>query len=209
MGDMMHDEQLDPRIRAAAEDYHRPPNLDLPREAMWTAIQAERARRRRRRTVVWTGLAWAAGVAAVLAVGVAIGRWSAVTQPGGVVVAAADPQVAYRVAATQYLSRTEALLIGFRASAGRSQADTQFVRSGRELLGMTRLMLDSPAADDARLRSLLEDLELVLVQITQLAAARTPEERQLITQGIEQRNVLARLRTEIPAGQVVRPQGAL
>ncbi|MGH7754025.1 MAG: hypothetical protein ACREN5_14555, partial [Gemmatimonadales bacterium] len=121
----MRDDQLDPRIRAAAEDYHRPPSQGAPRDTMWMAIQAERARRRRRRTAVWTGVAWAAGIAAVLAVGVAIGRWSAVPQPDGVAIAPADQQVAYRIAATQYLTRTEALLTGFRANVRRSQADTQ------------------------------------------------------------------------------------
>jgi hypothetical protein len=61
---------------------------------------------------------------------------------------------------------------------------------------------DSPAAEDPRLQSLLEDLELVLVQISILPAARTDEDVDMITEGIEQRNMLPRLRTAIPAGPV-------
>src|SRR6266702_5415720 len=74
----------------------------------------------------------------------------------------------------------------------------------------TRLMLDSPAANDARLKSLLEDLELLLAQIAQLPASGDREDVQLINQGLEQRSVLLRLRTANPAGPgPVRAQGAL
>ena len=71
-------------------------------------------------------------------------------------------------------------------------------------------MLDSPAGDDQRMRALLEDLELVLVQISQLDAAHTGHDADLINQGMNQTNVLPKLRSAIPAGPVpVRTQGAL
>ena len=71
-------------------------------------------------------------------------------------------------------------------------------------------MLDSPAARDGRLKALLEDLELVLAQIAQLPAGGDKEDVQLITQGLDERSVLLRLRTAIPAGPgPVRMQGAL
>src|SRR5216110_1745380 len=118
--------------------------------------------------------------------------------------------LAYRVAAAQYLTRTEALLTGFRSEARSGQADAQFARQARDLLGTTRLMLDSPAAQDGRLKGLLEDLELVLAQIAQLPPRADTEEVQLINQGLEQRSVLLRLRTANPAGPgPVRTQGAL
>jgi hypothetical protein len=57
---------------------------------------------------------------------------------------------------------------------------------------------------------LLEDLELVLVQISQLDAASNGHDTDLITQGMTQSNVLPKLRSAIPAGPVpVRTQGAL
>jgi len=73
-------------------------------------------------------------------------------------------------------------------------------------------MLDSPAAQDARLKGLLEDLELVLAQISQLPSGGggDREDVQSINQGLDQRSVLLRLRTANPAGPgPVRTQGAL
>jgi len=118
-----------------------------------------------------------------------------------------------RVAAAQYLTRTEALLTGFRAEArSPSVPAAQFATQARDLLATTRLILDSPAATDARLKGLLEDLELVLAQIAQLPSGGSGdrEDVQSINQGLDQRSVLLRLRTANPAGPgPVRTQGAL
>src|SRR5439155_1512029 len=163
------------------------------------------ARRRRRVIITSPWVRWGVGIAAVLALGVGIGRWTA-RPPGAsqpVVVAGAGGDqggLAYQVAAAQYLTRTEALLTGFRSEARSGQPDAQFGRQARDLLGTTRLMLDSPVAQDARLKGLLEDLELVLAQIAQLSPHGDTEEVQLINQGLEQRSVLLRLRTANPAG---------
>src|SRR2546426_366180 len=125
-------------------------------------------------------------------------------------VSRASVRVKYRVAAAQYLTRTEALLTGFRSETRSGMPDAQFGRQARDLLGTTRLMLDSPAAQDARLKDLLEDLELVLAQIAQLPASNDRDDVQSINQGLEQRSVLLRLRTANPAGPgPVRTQGAL
>lgn len=201
------DERFNEWLREAAKTYHAPPPGPTPREDMWARIAAARRRR------PW--LRWTLAAAAVLVLGIGIGRWTAGPDTGGssgTVLAAdtANDDVLYRVAATQYLSRAEALLTEFRADAQHGAADASFVRSARELLTTTRLMLDSPAARDARLEALLEDLELVLAQIVQLTGARRAEEVDLIQQGLEQRGVLTRLRTAIPAGPGVgSAQGVL
>jgi hypothetical protein len=183
---------------------------------MWRGIVAAREARRRRHVLManpW--LRWSAGIAAVLALGIGIGRWTAPPPRGGVAPVARTSAgdrgpLAYRVAAAQYLTRTEALLTGFRSETRSGQADAQFARQARDLLGTTRLMLDSPAARDGRLKGLLEDLELVLAQIAQLPPRGDTAEVQLINQGLEQRSVLLRLRTANPAGPgPVRTQGAL
>ena len=208
----MTDDRFERLLREWAQDYHRPP--DTPREELWRRIAAAREARRLRVIAVRPLLRWGLGIAAVLALGIGIGRWTAgagrdstnalPAAPG------ADATLAYRVAATQYLSRTEALLTGFRTEARAGAPDAQFAAQARDLLTTTRLMLDSPAAQDARLKSLLEDLELVLAQIAQLAARGDRESAQLIDQGLEQRSVLLRLRSAIPAGPShVRSQGAL
>jgi hypothetical protein len=62
------------------------------------------------------------------------------------------------------------------------------------------LLLDSPAANDASTRLLLQDLELVLAEIAQLSSSPKSHDRDLITQGLEQGGVLSRLRTAVPAG---------
>jgi hypothetical protein len=201
----MTDEQFERVLQDAAQDYHRPPAT--PREEMWRRIVAARAARQRRRKLVanpW--LRWGVGIAAVLALGVAIGRWSAkpLAEPGQ------SSTMAYRVAAAQYLTRTEAFLTGFRSEARAGQPDVQFARQARDLLGTTRLMLDCPAGQDPRLKGLLGDLEAVLAQIAQLPPGGDREDVQLINQGLEQRSVLLRLRTANPAGPgPVRTQGAL
>jgi len=198
----MDDDRLGERLEQAARDYHRPPAT--PREELWARIQAERARRRvsPRVLVLRPWLRWGLAAAAVLLVGVAIGRSTAPTTPA-LSVARAD--LPYRVAAAQYLTRTEALLTGFRTDSRPGAADSQFVAQARDLLLTTRLMLDSPVAKSAPMRALLEDLEVVLAQIATLPSSQNAEDVKLINEGIEQRSVLLRLRTSVPAGT----QGAL
>jgi hypothetical protein len=195
-------------LRDAARTYNAP--RATPHEEMWTRIEAARVRRVR----PW--MRWTLAAAAVLLLGIGIGRWTALQRTGvrgGTSLASADTagnrDVLYQVAATQYLSRTETFLTGFRADLRAGRADTRFTGQARDLLTTTRLLLDSPAADDARMRALLEDLELVLVQISQLPAGRDAHDTDLITQGMDQRSVLPKLRSAIPAGPVpVRTQGA-
>jgi hypothetical protein len=69
------------------------------------------------------------------------------------------------------------------------------------VLSSTRLLIDSPAGDDPQLRALFEDLELVLVQIIQLAGGQLdPSERALIDRALETKDLLPRIRTAVPAG---------
>ncbi len=209
----MTDDRFERWLEDALRDYHRP--LATPREELWRRIAAERAARKRRPMLLPPALRWGIGIAAVLVLGIAIGRWSA--ERGGsrapASVAGVTDQastLAYRVAAAQYLSRAEALLTGFRAETRAGEPAAQFSTQARDLLATTRLMLDSPAARDVRLKGLLEDLELVLAQIAQLPAGGDREDVQLINQGLEQRSVLLRLRTASPPGLgAARTQGAL
>ena len=207
----MTEDRFEERLRQAAQDYHRPPAT--PREELWNRIAAARAARRRQALVIRPLLRWGAGIAAVLALGIAIGRWSTTGLPTSSAAPGTSERTStfvYQLAAAQYLSRTEALLTGFRAETHGGASTAQFSVQARDLLCTTRLMLDSPAARDVRLRSLLEDLELVLAQIAQLPSSGGREDLQSINQGLEQRSVLLRLRTANPAGPgPVRTQGAL
>jgi hypothetical protein len=202
MGFMM-DDRFDERLREAARDYNAPP--PVPRDDMWAEIAARRAAERS--TVVRPWMRWGIAAAAVLVLGIAIGRYTAsVGNRSGLQMADQAPPPPpppssgndiYRVVAHQYLSRTEVFLTGFRADAAVGRLDSSFSSAARELLVSTRLILDSPAGQDPRMRALLEDLELVLAQISQYERG---EDAQIIDQGLDQRGVLMRLRAEIPAG---------
>lgn len=108
---------------------------------------------------------------------------------------------AYQLATVQHLSDAEALLTSYRSrtSADR-QMDAQLAKWARDLLTNTRLLLDSPVANDPQRRPLLEDLELVLVQIVQLSPGSTAQDHDMIEKTLQQEHVLTRLRTAIPAG---------
>jgi len=108
---------------------------------------------------------------------------------------------AYQLTTVRHLSEAEALLTSFRTrSATDQQMDAQLGSWARELLSNTRLLLDSPVANDPQRRPLLEDLELVLVQIVQLSPGSTPQDRELIEKTLQHDHVMTRLRTAIPAG---------
>lgn len=209
----MMDQHEDPKFEqwlkdAARTTYHAP--RTPPRKEMWARIAAARQRKRVVELRPW--MRWAIAAAAMLVLGIGIGRWTA--NPPGMADVAGTPDstdaLVYEVAATQYLSRTEAFLTSFRADARGGAGAERFAAQARDLLTTTQLMLDSPAGNDPRLRALLEDLELVLVQISQLGERGGWRDTDLITQGMNQSNVLPKLRSAIPAGPVsARNQGAL
>jgi hypothetical protein len=217
------DDRLDDRLRELAGDYNKPP--ETPREAMWERIVAERSKKAepapaeepgekssKSRVLPFRRLRFgrpfqiAAGIAAVLALGIGLGRLTVhqpTPTPAPVSIAAVPPKVnaaAYRVVTTEHLSQSEEFLTLFRASVRAHRDDRLASASARQLLANNRLLLDSPAANDAATRLLLQDLELVLAEIAQLSSSPKSHDRDLITQGLEQGGVLSRLRTAVPAG---------
>ena len=173
-------------------------------------LAARRARNRIRFPWVQAGLA----AAAVLVMGIAIGRMS--NQPARLPTARVGAPApgtpmtgdAYRVAVAQHLSRTETLLASFRADAAGGRVDASTAEWAGQMLSTTRLLLDSPAADDPRLRTLLEDLELVLAQIAALPTrsdtVTTPNtEVDLARRAVEEKHLLPRMQTLAPAGSPV------
>jgi len=82
----------------------------------------------------------------------------------------------------------------FRVDARSDQLnDVDIGTWSRRLLTDTRLLLDSPAGDDPKLRRLLSDLELVLAQIVQLRTG-DPNEVEIIDEGLESSQLLFRLK---------------
>jgi hypothetical protein len=56
-------------------------------------------------------------------------------------------------------------------------------------------------AVDPQRRVLLLDLELLLVQMVQLASAGSPQDREIMERTLQQDQFMTKLRTAIPAGQ--------
>ncbi len=204
----MNDDQFDARIRGLAADYRRPPAT--PRDEMWERIRAERQQRRGTRAartpVRW--VAWVVGIAAVLAIGIAVGRYTASSpaRPAVAPIATApapegwNRTVAQDLAAGRYLSRVETFLSVFRSDAATGGLrPAEYGPPARELLLTTRLMQSSPIAADAGVRALLEDVELVLAQIAQFSADDGSDELDFIDRSMTQRGVLLKLRSTVAA----------
>jgi hypothetical protein len=218
----MLDDRFDDLLRDAAREYNDPP--ETPRDAMWERIVAERAKNAEKAVTVTPlrprrhlrPLRLAAGIAAVLALGIGLGRLSTPTAPPAVapapVVTQTTPRgsgTAYQLATTEHLSQSEAFLTLFRASVrGNVGNEPLASATARQLLATNRLLLDSPAANDGRTRLLLQDLELVLAEIAQLSPQSRSRDLDLITQGLERGGVMSRLRTAVPSGPSTT-QGAL
>lgn len=200
---MSDEERFVKYVRESFRDLDPPPRV--PREEMWARIdEARRFRRRRHGAVrefpVW--LRWGVGLAAMLAVGIGIGRLSVrpVAPPTGTLAQGAagtqtgiaEPE-AYRVATVQYLTRAEALLTSFPEDT-RSGRTEEVATWASDLLVHTRLLRDSPAADDPRIAQLLDDLEVVLAQLSALSSKHTRSDVRIIRDGINQNDVLLRLR---------------
>ena len=219
----MLDDRFDDQLRESAKEYNVPP--ETPRDAMWAAIQARRAeggqadrraggridesKRRSVRPSIRPSvrfLRWPAGIAALLALGIGLGRlWAPRIEPSAapVAVTEAAPRrtgVAFQVVATEHLGQAETFLTLFRTSLGRGGNEQLASATARQLLATNRLLLDSPAANDNRTRLLLQDLELVLVQIAQLSPRPSSPDLDLITEDLEDSGVMSRLRTAVPSG---------
>jgi hypothetical protein len=215
MSNQMGDEKFEEFLQREAKSYNAPPQ-SVPRDEMFAAIRAAGSRKSEDRgpktedRVRTYRLAWI-GMAAALVVGVAIGKFARSKEATTPVVTAHHATApvnrpdttnsSYTRAATDELARAEALLTAYSASSPNAGVDKQLSTWARDILGNTRLLLDSPAADDPARRKLLQDLELVLVQMVQRSPdAGAAEERAHIERSLDRTQVLTRLRSALPAG---------
>jgi hypothetical protein len=198
----MTEDRLDELLDDAKRTWLEPPEPDY--QAMWGRIEREAfgggGARNVSRAPSWR--IYSMGLAATLVMGVALGRFSMREgAPPAVAAVQADSATeshasAYDKAATELLGRTVVLLTSL-PSAHSVVAGERFSRQATELLTNTRLLLDSPAASDVRFKNLLEDLELVLAQIAMLQSGRTRQEIDLITDALEERDVVPRIRSAV------------
>ncbi len=220
MNDERKDDRLDEQLQEAARDYNAPPQT--PREAMWAGIETRRRKRRDRDRLVrlpwWQNrkLIWPTAAAATLIIGIAVGRMTISPQGQQTVVESdagiregsgtpetpgSDPQGSslYQFAAAPVLSRVELLLSQYRVGETAGTNGDNFSARAARLLTETRLLLDSPAGDDRKMRHLLSDLELVLAQLVRATADAQNDDQEWITESMQRRSLLPRLRAQLPA----------
>jgi hypothetical protein len=171
------------------------------------------ARRSRRGGVLPT----AVGMAAVLLLGIWLGRLSTpvgenetpllgppgegmheVAAPEGASSGSGDPAV-------RHLAATGRLLASLDAEPGGPFLESLRVWA-RGLLAEARFLLESPAAADPEVRALLQDLELLLVEVSLLPAEeehRARVELDLIAEGIQRQGILSRIHALVPDTLVV------
>jgi hypothetical protein len=212
---MMDDNRFNDVIRELPRSFNEPP--PPPFDEMWTVIEeahfdapvsiskprgfASRA-------------PWLAAAAA-LVLGIGLGRYlprgANPSEPAPPAIAANSttptPDTsavadAYRDQTNRYLGQAAALLISLPARDASGKTDATFATKATDLLVTTRLLIDSPAAtQDPKLHSLLEDLELVLVQIARLHTEKNKGDLDLIHQAVEQGDVLSRLNSAVATTQ--------
>ena len=216
--DRINDDRIDDLLAAATRDYNAPANV--PRDEIWSRIQAERTARRRARSAprlwVWPSIGVAA--AALVAVGMAVGRrmerstrtpdtpapLAVAGAPRAVSDSAASTALSYRLVVLKHLAGSEAMITAFRSAARNGEIDAQIADWSKELLSTTRMLEASAATDDPTTKRLLEDLDLVLAQIKQYVTRgkNNPGDLDLIEQSIIKRGVITKLRSTAPARNV-------
>lgn len=202
----MDDQRFEELMRTAAPSFREPP--PAPMDEMWDRIEREHygAVGRRNPWQRWVGPVM--GMAASLAIGFGLGRTSGPVAETGVptsataVTLASGPESSsdiagpYRAVTSRYLGQAVALLVALPSSS-EYEPDQKLIERAGDLLSTTRLLLDSPAAEDPELRVLLDDLELVLAQVVRLSSKRPRQELELITDALEERDVLPRLQNAV------------
>jgi len=212
----MDEKRLDEVLSGLPRSFNDPP--PPPLDEMWTVIEDKHfnaATSTPRRSGSRSLAPWLAA-AATLVIGIGIGRYlagdpgasipetssqaiaTAASAPNGIQSEVVD---AYRDETTQYLGQAAALLISLPEAGAPDLSDARFAGKASDLLVTTRLLMDSPAAQDPKLRGLLEDLELVLVQIARLRVERNKSDLDLIHQTVEQGDVMSRLNSAVVTNQ--------
>ncbi len=210
----MSEDRLDEALAELRRSYNAPP--PTPRDEMWSVIERRSAaagagvipleRARRVPQTFHKLVGWGVAAAALLVLGIGIGRRTA-PLPAGVVLAPASERAGLlRTVALDHLGRSESLLTLVRADARAGRMDPHALALARELLTETRLLLDAPGEKDPAMRELLEDLEFVLMQVVGAEESEVKgkhdagTELNLALQGMNERAVLPRIQAVMPSG---------
>lgn len=204
----MSEDRFDELMRDAERTFRTPPTPDF--DAMWASIERQHfGTPARPQASRFFSNRWI-GIAATLMIGIALGRGSTMINrsapsnatPTPQKVAEVHPGLAdtvmerpYELETSRYLGQTAALLVALPSEVRSGGTSAQFASRAGDLLTRTRLLMDSPAANDPSMRGLLDDLELVLMQVVRLQNSGNRTDLDLINRALEQRDVIPRLRT--------------
>jgi hypothetical protein len=201
---MMDDKKLDDLLNDAVRSYRPPP--EAPLDAIWARVEAEAfAAPAARRAPSWR--AFSGAIAATLVFGVLVGRAStdrnlpaplaATTAKTPARLAAGTAGDPYERTTQEFLGRTAVLLAALPTRGHPGTNGAQLADQARTLLGTTRLLLDSPVAQEQRMKDLLQDLELVLAQVARLQSQHPGQALTLINEALEERDVVPRIRSAV------------
>lgn len=204
----MEENRFNELLSGLPRSFKVPP--EPPIDEMWRVIEDAHFNAPAQRSVT-SRIPWLAA-AATLLIGIGIGYYlpsGTPTQESSSPLVASTPPAAgasaapeaYREQTSQYLGQAAALLISLPAEGAADRSDARFAGKAADLLVTTRLLMDSPASQDPKLRGLLEDLELVLVQIARLRTERNRSDLDLIHQTVEQGDVLERVNSAVVNNQ--------
>lgn len=190
----MNDDHLDTLLDEARATYRVPPPVD--HDALWRGIEREAFPDRALRRLDWRFAAPLA--AASLLIGVVLGRWTGPTAqaaaPAPATAAAGSP---YQHTAEELLGQAAVLLASLTDGHAPVSLASQTSDQATQLLGTTRLLLDSPVAADPRLHALLLDLELTLAQVARMQPARRATDLTLINEAVADREIVPRIRSAV------------
>jgi hypothetical protein len=202
----MDDKRLDQLLEDARENYRVPPEPAV--EALWQRIESEAFAPvgvSSRRGSEWR-IAWRLA-AASLVIGVLAGRFTAgvgstttaENRPADASIASTAQPASrpYQKTTEQLLGQTAVLLAALNTDKSSSALSTNISDQATQLLGTTRLLLDSPAAQDPRMHTLLLDLELTLAQVARLQPERNGSALTLINDAVAERDIVPRIRSAV------------
>ena len=201
----MHDDsQFDDFLRNAAKDYRA--TTTPPADTIWAAIEGDVAKaitpaRTPRRLWIPVGV----GIAATLMIGVAVGRWTSNVAPIATVATHAAPvdtaaTSSYTRAVTlEHLANAEVFLTAVRAEVKAGRSDAERAARSRELLSRTRLLLGEQKDHSPAVEQLLQDLELLLAEISALPSSGHSMDSKLLDETMRDGNILPRIRATLPA----------
>jgi hypothetical protein len=201
----MDDKRLDEILSDAVRTYRTPP--EAPLDAIWSRVEAEAFTVQPSRTSRPGWRVFAGAIAATLLLGVLIGRATSardIALPTTTAASRAPARLAssvtggeYQQQTQEFLGRTAVLLAALPSSGRPGVNDEKLTLQARQLLGTTRMLLDSPVGHEQRMKDLLEDLELVLAQVARLQPQRPGEALTLINEALEERDVVPRIRSAV------------